>query len=177
VIMSSESTEILTDFPPVLRIYKDGRIERLFGTPFTPPSSSSPDPITSVSSKDILISPNLPARIFLPKLTEHNQKLPILIYFHGGGFCGESAFSSLNHSYLNILISQAMAIGISIEYRLAPENPLPIAYEDCWAALQWVAAHLQNPNLDKDSWLLNHGNFDKIYLGGESAGDSIIPPF
>nr|WRU92900.1 HID6 [Tabernaemontana elegans] len=170
--MASKSSEIVTDFPPVLRIYKDGTVERLFGTPFTPPSPE--DPTTGVSSKDIKISLLLPARVFLPKMTDSsNQKLPILVYFHGGGFCGESAFSSLNDRYVNLLVSQAMALTISVEYRLAPENPLPAAYEDCWAALQWVASHVDNPNSRKEPWLVDHGNFNRIYLGGESAGANI----
>nr|WRU92889.1 HID6 [Melodinus tenuicaudatus] len=170
--MASKSNEIVTDFPPVLRIYKDGTVERLFGTPFVPPSPE--DPSTGVSSKDITISSNLPARLFLPKIPDtSNQKLPILIYFHGGGFCGESAFSSLNDSYANILVSQAKALTISVEYRLAPENPLPAAYEDCWAALQWVASHVKNSYSKKETWLIDHGNFLKVYLGGESSGANI----
>nr|WRU92906.1 HID7 [Tabernanthe iboga] len=170
--MASKSSEIVTDFPPVLRIYKDGTVERLFGTPFIPPSQE--DPTTGVSSKDITISSYLLARVFLPKIIDSsNPKLPILVYFHGGGFCGESAFSSLNDRYVNLLVSQAMALTISVEYRLAPENPLPAAYEDCWAALQWVASHVDNSNSRKEPWLVDHGNFNRIYLGGESAGANI----
>ncbi|KAK4855359.1 hypothetical protein QYF36_006423 [Acer negundo] len=90
-----------------------------------------------VSSKDITISQNplITARIYLPKLltTQHDQKLPVLVYFHGGGFCFESAYSLTETKLINSLVSEAKIVAISIEYRLAPENPLPIPHKDCWA--------------------------------------------
>ena len=105
-----------------------------------PPSLN--DPETGVSSKDITVSenPTISARLYLPKLTQPNQKFPILVYFHGGAFVVESAFSSDHHKYLNSLVSQGQVVAVSVEYRLAPEHSLPIAYEDSWAAFHWVAS-------------------------------------
>ncbi|KAI5349778.1 hypothetical protein L3X38_002667 [Prunus dulcis] len=80
------------------------------------------DPETGVSSKDITIShnPNISARLYLPNLPQNQiQKLPILVYFHGGVFCIESAFSLHAHSYLNWLVSEAQVVAVSVEYRLA----------------------------------------------------------
>ena len=104
-----------------------------------PPSHE--DPETGMSAKDITISeiPTISARLYLPKLTQPNQKLPILVYFHGRAFIVESAFSSDHHRYLNDLVSQGQVVAVSVEYRLAPEHSLPIAYEDSWAAFHWVA--------------------------------------
>ncbi|KAM4116055.1 hypothetical protein ACB094_02G021400 [Castanea mollissima] len=114
------------------------------------------------------------ARLYLPKLTAHNQnqKLPIVVYFHGGGFFLESSFSSLYHRYLNNLVSQVHVLTISVEYSLAPEHLLPAAYEDCWAALQWVASH--SAGNGKEPWLLNNGDFQRIFIGGDSAGANIV---
>nr|WRU92905.1 HID6 [Tabernanthe iboga] len=171
--MASSSSEIVTDLSPVLKVYKDGTVERLYDTPYVPPSPE--DPTTGVSSKDIKISSAISARLYLPKMTDPTQKLPILVYFHGGGFCLESAFSSANNRYLNLLVSEAKALAISVEYRLAPEHPLPAQYEDCWAALQWVASHsIDSSNTDKEPWLMDHGNFDKLYIGGDSSGGNIV---
>ncbi|CAI9118541.1 OLC1v1020128C1 [Oldenlandia corymbosa var. corymbosa] len=171
---SSESKEVELDFSPYLKVYKDGTVERIFGSPFVPPSLD--DPITNVSSKDITISSQISARIYLPKLTDPNKKLPVLVYYHGGGFCLESAFSFLHHRYLNQIVSKANVVAVSVEYRLSPEHPLPAAFEDSWAALQWVASHSvkgSEINGEKEPWIIDYGDFDQVYVGGDSAGGNI----
>ena len=112
--MAENTKEVAIDLSPVIKVYKDGTVERLFASPIVP--SSPEDPVTGVSSKDIFISPLVSARLYLPKL-KTNQKLPIIVYFHGGGFCLGSAFSSLDHLYINTLSSEADAIVVSVEYR------------------------------------------------------------
>ncbi|BBN68871.1 alpha/beta-Hydrolases superfamily protein [Prunus dulcis] len=183
--MASTSTtkkEIASELLPLIRVYKDGTVERLWGSPYVPPCPH--DPQTNVSSKDITIShyPTISARLFLPQNQIYQKPqhlLPILVYFHGGGFCFESAFSSDHHRLLNRLVSQAQVLAVSVEYRLAPENPLPNCYQDCWDALQWVSSHRTHKELDanntnKEPWLVNYGNFDKLYIGGDSAGGNIV---
>ncbi|GMY27471.1 2-hydroxyisoflavanone dehydratase-like [Fagus crenata] len=171
--MASNDKEVATEVLPFFRVYKDGTIERLLGSPIVPPSHE--DPETGVSSKDITISqnPTISARLYLPKLTQPNQKLPILVYFHGGAFVVESAFSLDHHRYLNDLVSQGQVVAVSVEYRLAPEHSLPIAYEDSWAAFQWVASHSIDNKVDKEPWLENHGDFKRVFTGGDSAGANI----
>lgn len=162
------SNEIAHDFSPLLRIYKDGRVERLLGTATVPPSD--PDPSTGVSSKDILICPStgLSARLYLPKPPHPPpHKLPILVYFHGGGFCIESASSPTYHLFLNTLVAEAHVLAVSVDYRLAPEHPLPAAYDDSWAALQWLSAPGADP------WLTEHGDFSLLFVAGDSAGANI----
>ncbi|CAI9098792.1 OLC1v1035499C1 [Oldenlandia corymbosa var. corymbosa] len=176
--MASESKEVETDLSPFIKVYKDGTVERIYSPPYVPPCLD--DPITSVSSKDIKVSSEVSARLYLPKITHPStEKLPILVYFHGGGFCLDSAFASFHHSYLNLLISKANAVTISVEYRLAPEHPLPAVYEDSWAALQWVASNSVadseiEGNINREPWLINYGDFGKVYLGGDSAGGNIV---
>ncbi|PHU21897.1 2-hydroxyisoflavanone dehydratase [Capsicum chinense] len=171
--MDSGDNEVVVDFPQLIRVYKSGRVERLFSSPIVPPSPE--DPTTGVASKDIDISPEIKARIYLPKLTNLHQTLPILVYYHGGGFCLESAFSFLDHRYMNRLVSESNAIVISVEYRLAPEYPLPVGYEDSWTALQWVGSHVADqPGFKKEPWLVNHGDFEKVFIGGDSAGGNIV---
>ncbi len=174
--MASITKEVEKELIPFVRLYKDGSIERLGSSPYVSPSPQ--DPETGVSSKDITISqdPSISARLYLPKLNQtHNQKLSILVYFHGGGFCIESAFSSDHQRYLNSLVSQAQVVAVSVEYRLAPEHLLPIAYEDSWAALQWVASHsVDDDGVHKEQWLTSHGDFKRVFLGGDSAGANIV---
>jgi acetyl esterase/lipase len=178
--MGSIPKEVDTELLPFVRIYKDGSVERLIGSPYVAPSPDQ-DPETGVSSKDITIShdPSISARLYLPTLDQtaaQNQKLPVLVYFHGGGFCIESAFSYDHQQFLNSLVAQAQVVAVSVEYRLAPEHRLPIAYEDCWAALQWVvsASHsIDNGTVNEEPWLINHGDFKRVFIGGDSAGANI----
>ncbi|XP_057419563.1 probable carboxylesterase 12 [Lotus japonicus] len=168
--MDSTSSEVVQDFSPLIKVYKDGRVERLVGCELVPPSL---DPATNVESKDIVISKddNVSARIFLPKLTNPNQKLPLLVYFHGGGFCVGTPFSPHYHNFLNTIVSQARVVGISVHYRRAPEHPVPIAFEDSWTSLKWVASHCGGNG--PDEWLNRHADFGKVFISGDSAGGTI----
>jgi len=170
---ATNSNMITMEIPNFVRVYEDGTIERLQDSPFVPPTLQ--DPTTKVSSKDVVISNNPPisARLYLPNLIQsqnlnlnNNHKLPILVYFHGGGFYFGSAFSQLHQNYFNTFLSVADILVVSVEYRLAPETPLPAAYHDCWEALKWVATNT-------DPWLLKHGDLERLFVGGDSAGGNI----
>ncbi|PKI39266.1 hypothetical protein CRG98_040322 [Punica granatum] len=166
-------SEIAYDFPPMARIYKDGRVERLMGTATVP---ASLDEKTGVNSKDIVISPEsgLSARLYIPKLpgsTGVPRKLSLLVYFHGGGFIIESTQSPAYHNYLNALVSEAEVVVVSVEYRRAPERPLPVAYDDCWAALGWVGFHANGQG--PEEWLNLFADLDRVFLSGDSAGANI----
>ncbi|KAD4179770.1 hypothetical protein R6Q59_023169 [Mikania micrantha] len=165
-----QEKELTTDLLPFLRVRKDGTVERFYNPQFAPPSLA--ETYDDVWSKDVIISPEVSARIYLPNKTI--TKLPILVYYHGGGFCIESAFSILCHQYINTIASQANVLVISVDYRLAPEHPLPVAYQDSWTALQWVAKHSTNGhNTHDEPWLVQHGDFNRFYIGGDSAGANI----
>ncbi|CAL9127188.1 unnamed protein product [Musa textilis] len=135
--------EIVYDTTPCfIRVFKSGRVERYLCTDAT---AASVDPATGVSSKDVLISPEtgVSARLYIPRLREGDrpeQKLPVLVYFHGGGFCLGSAFMPLYHNYLNSLVAQAHVVAVSADYRLAPEHPVPTAHDDSWTVLRWWPA-------------------------------------
>nr|XP_043627031.1 2-hydroxyisoflavanone dehydratase-like [Erigeron canadensis] len=175
--MATIENEVVTDLFPFMRAYKDGTVERITDTPFVEPS---PENNQGVCSKDITISPAVSARIYLPNqaLSSNNfkNKLPVLVYYHGGAFCYESAFGALYHNYINTIVSKSQnLIVVSVEYRLSPENPLPAAYEDSWAALNWVTSHgnQQTQPENKDQWIVQYANFEKLYLGGDSSGGNI----
>ncbi|CAN4107688.1 unnamed protein product [Withania somnifera] len=166
-------SEIAHDFFPLMRVYKTGRIERLMGEGLVPAES---DPETGVQIKDVEINPeiNLSARLYLPKNVDRVHKIPLFIYFHGGGFVIESASSPSYHKHLTMVAAEAKVVIVSVNYRLAPEYPLPIAYEDSWAALQWVTSHLHaNGDGHDDPWLKDHADFRRVYFGGDSAGGNI----
>ncbi|KAL6846286.1 hypothetical protein ACP4OV_023734 [Aristida adscensionis] len=152
---------------PLMRVHDDGRVERFYGTETTPPGF---DAATRVTSKDVAVdhATGVFARLYLPDLpaTEH-KKLPILVYFHGGGLVLDSAASPMYHRYLNSVVSKATVLAVSLNYRLAPEHPLPAAYDDSWAALTWAAS-------GADPWLSQHGDPGRIFLAGDSGGANIV---
>ncbi|GMI74548.1 hypothetical protein like AT2G03550 [Hibiscus trionum] len=166
--MESSASEILCDFSPRLRIYKDGRVQRFLGTEIVPPGT---DPRTNVESKDVVYSQETAqiVRIYIPP--NATGKLPLLVYFHGGGFCIESASSPTYHNYLNALVAETNIVAVSVDYRRAPEHPLPAAYDDSWDALKWVASHSDGNG--PQEWLNRHADFNNVYIAGDSAGANI----
>ncbi|PKA49489.1 putative carboxylesterase 2 [Apostasia shenzhenica] len=167
--------EIVYEWKDTIRAYHSGRVQRLCPINFVPPSL---DHTTGVQSKDVTInsSTGLSARVYLPPSIDgdNERKLPVLIYYHGGGFCIESAFSPHYHNYLNLLTAAADIVAVSINYRLAPEHLLPAAYDDSWDAFQWVASHSSSSDSGQDPWLSKFGNTEKIFLAGDSAGGNIV---
>lgn len=69
-------------------------------------------------------------------------------------------------------MNEANVVAISIDYRLAPEHPIPAAYEDSWAALQWVALHRNHAG--PEPWLNDHVDFGRVFMAGDSAGANIV---
>ncbi|KAL0392038.1 UNVERIFIED_CONTAM: putative carboxylesterase 2 [Sesamum radiatum] len=166
------SKPVLHDVPPYLRVYEDGIVERLVGTETAPPAL---DPKTGVSSKDVVFLPEtgVSARLYLPNAAANNhKKLPLVVYFHGGAFCISSTADPKYHEMLNALVKEAQVLLVSVDYRLAPENPLPAAYDDSWAALTWVASHMKN-EAGSEIWIKEFSDFNKVFLAGDSAGANI----
>ncbi|CAA0821690.1 Probable carboxylesterase 2 [Striga hermonthica] len=165
--------ELDYEFLPFIKVYKNGHVKRLMGTKTTPPGN---DPQTCVTSKDvtdIIPETEVYARIYLPTLdtTNTRHKRPLVVYFHGGGFLVNTPSSTIYHNHLNDLAAECRVIVVSVNYRKAPEHPLPIAYEDSWAVFQWVASHC---NGDGPEDLLNqHADFGRIFVAGDSAGGNI----
>ncbi|XP_031266619.1 2-hydroxyisoflavanone dehydratase-like [Pistacia vera] len=168
--MDSSSKEITHDFPPLFKVYKDGTVERYMIADYVP---SGHDPTTGVQTKDVVVSAEtgVKVRLFIPKLDGPSKKLPVLVHFHGGGFSIGSPFDTPSNNFLKCLVSQVEIIAISIDYRLAPENLLPIAYDDSWAGLQWVATH--SLGLGPEPWLNEFADLGRVFLAGESAGANI----
>jgi acetyl esterase len=77
---------------------------------------------------------SIPVRVYRPS---DEAKLPIVVYYHGGGFMmGDlDTYDRLCRKLSN----RSGAIVVSVAYRLAPEHLFPAAVEDAYAALEWVA--------------------------------------
>ncbi|RLN33910.1 putative carboxylesterase 13 [Panicum miliaceum] len=162
--------EVDFDFSPFLKRYKDGRIERLLRSPLVA-ASENPTANRGVATRDVVIdhSTGVSARLFLPSraaMAASTRRLPLVVYIHGGSFCTESAFCRTYHRYATSLAASAGALVVSVEYRLAPEHPIPAAYDDAWSALKWVASLA-------DPWLADYADPARTFLAGDSAGGNI----
>ncbi|MEV8510287.1 alpha/beta hydrolase [Actinoplanes sp. NPDC051475] len=103
--------------------------------------------------------PDISVRIYRPRHAA--TALPGIFFIHGGGMilgnvAGEDPTATL-------LCDQVGAVVVSVEYRLAPENPHPAPAEDCYAGLQWTAAHAAELGIDPD----------RLAIYGGSAGGGL----
>ncbi len=101
---------------------------------------------------------DLPVRIYRP---ENAKPLPVLVFFHGGGFVIGSI--DTHDNLCRALANHLPALVISVDYRLAPEHKYPAACDDAFAAVQW-AAH------NAGKW---GGDVSQLMVGGDSAGGNL----
>lgn len=103
----------------------------------------------------------VPCRLYRPAGVLAHEDLPCFIFMHGGGWMLGSLES---HDGLCCrLANQARCCVISIDYRLAPENPFPAALEDCIAAYRTIIAEAAALHIDAR----------RIAVGGDSAGGTL----
>ena len=93
------------------------------------------------------------------------EVVPVIVFFHGGSFAHSSANSAIYDALCRRLVRICKAVVVSVNYRRAPENRYPCAYDDGWAALNWVSSR---------SWLQSKDSKVHIYLAGDSSGGNIV---
>ncbi|CAN1180564.1 Probable carboxylesterase 120 [Linum perenne] len=150
----------------------DGTLTRPNST--EPRTDPSIDPTQPVLSKDIQINESKQTflRLFLPNQisdSDPKSKLPLLIYFHGGGFIICSPSSTFFHDYCSNAAVQLPAVVASVGYRLAPEHRLPAAFDDGLEAIRWIASR----GCEEDPWLRDYVDFGNCFLMGISAGGNL----
>ncbi|KAG6427288.1 hypothetical protein SASPL_111530 [Salvia splendens] len=133
-------------------------------------TAACPDPPISVPilTKDVSINPqnNTWARLYLPRSKiQSSTKLPLILFFHGGGFIVASAASSFFQSFCSDIALHLNALMVSVDYRNAPEHRLPAGYDDCMEALLWLKSG--------DEWINDHADLSNCYIMGNSAGGNI----
>ncbi|KAI3454324.1 hypothetical protein Pfo_010987 [Paulownia fortunei] len=146
----------------------DGTINRRLLNLLDPKTSADSTVIVGeipVSSSDISIDPSrdLWLRLFVPTTT---KKLPLIVYFHGGGFSCFSPHSKTCDDFCRTLAGEMPAIVASINYRLAPEHKYPCQYEDGFDALKFI-------NTKNYAILPANTDLSKCFLAGDSAGGNI----
>jgi triacylglycerol lipase len=102
----------------------------------------------------------LALHIYLPEASAA-RLLGCIYHVHGGGYIGGSP--ALNEFFLRPLAEELECAIVSVDYRLAPENPHPALLEDCYAGLAWTLSHADELGIDPA----------RIGLMGESAGGGL----
>ncbi|KAL5776062.1 hypothetical protein ACOSP7_008988 [Xanthoceras sorbifolium] len=131
----------------------------------SPPSKT---PRNGVISSDTVIdaSRDLWFRLFTPAATVlAGGSVPVIVYFHGGGFALSSPSSFAYDDWCRQLVRELRCALVSVNYRLAPEHRCPTQYEDGFDALKFL-----DDNEDK---LPVYVNPKLCFLAGDSAGGNL----
>lgn len=146
----------------------DGSITRHTVPPTT--AANATDPSSAVWTKDTPLNPDKKTwiRLYLPRNLPAGgeKKLPVIVYFHGGGFVFLSADHAGFNAFCEYMAAELGVLVASVNYRLTPEHRLPDAYDDAAESLDLIRT-------STDPWIAGHADLSRCILMGESAGGNI----
>ncbi len=119
-----------------------------------------PENLFSIKNERIKVSgeEEINVRIYLPT---DSSPLPLLLYFHGGGFVVGDLES--HDSTCRRIAKQNNCVVVAVDYRLAPEYPFPIPCEDCYEATVWAVKNASRLGI----------NPKQVAVMGDSAGGNL----
>jgi len=103
----------------------------------------------------------IPLRLYRPLGASDAAALPVLVYFHGGGWVIGDL--DTHDTLCRELANGAGCAVVAVDYRMGPEHRFPAAVDDCIAATRWV--HAQAGALQLDA--------TRLAVGGDSAGGNL----
>ncbi|CZR63420.1 related to lipase/esterase [Phialocephala subalpina] len=106
--------------------------------------------------------------ILRSKSSTKDKNNPGLYLIHGGGMVMGNRFYLITAMFP--FIKELGAVLVSVEYRLAPENPAPAAVQDCYAGLQWTFENAARLGIDASKVIVTGGSAG----GGLSAGVALL---
>ena len=101
----------------------------------------------------------VPVRIY--RRTDAGSGLPILVYYHGGGFFGGGV--QIVEQMCKVLVANLDCVVLNVDYRLCPEAHYPQPFDDCWCATRWAWEHADQLGGDRN----------KMAVAGDSAGGNL----
>jgi acetyl esterase len=113
----------------------------------------------TVPGRDSL--PDVPVRIYTPDKPAGPAGPAGILFVHGGGFT--TGDLDLEHASAVPLCRTLGVVLVSVDYRLAPENPYPAGLDDCYTASRWFAEHAEEYGVDPA----------RIAVRGSSAGGGL----
>lgn len=123
------------------------------------------EPRPDVEREDLTVpgldgDPDVAVRVYRPVEAAKGLR-PGVLEIHGGGFMFGSV--DMMDGWCDTVAGDFGAVVVSVEYRLAPEDPFPAAVHDCYAALSWFAGGAGDLGVDAG----------RIAVTGQSAGGGL----
>ncbi len=103
----------------------------------------------------------IPLRLYRPLGSSDSGVMPVLVYYHGGGFVIGDL--DTHDTLCRELANRADCAVVAVDYRLGPEQRFPAAVNDCIAATRWVRDRAAELKL----------NASRLAVGGDSAGGNL----
>jgi acetyl esterase/lipase len=167
----AEPPYVVEDCRGALQLMSDGTVRRSAELPAVF-LRDIPDGDLGVEWRDVTYDQehDLNARLYRPRHlgAANDARLPVVAYFHGGGFCFGSGRWPCFHVWCLRLASELPAVVVSFDYRLCPEHRLPAAQEDGVTAMSWLRSTAAS-----DPWLAGAADFSRVFVAGDSAGGNI----
>jgi acetyl esterase/lipase len=119
-------------------------------------------PLTdAVVRSDHLVAGDPPVPVRVHRGADAEGALPCVYSIHGGGYVIGSY--AMDDARFDNWCPRLGIVGVSVEYRLAPETPYPGPLEDCYRGLKWVYDNAEKLGIDRN----------RIGIGGISAGGGL----
>ncbi|WP_170756537.1 alpha/beta hydrolase [Ruegeria lacuscaerulensis] len=101
-------------------------------------------------------------RIRVYKPANAKGPLPIVVFFHGGGYA--TGWPERHHAFYHRLMASRPCIIVAPAFRLSIEAPYPAGHDDCYDTLLWVRDNAEQLG----------GNADNLILAGNSSGGGLV---
>ena len=103
----------------------------------------------------------IPLRVYKPASTPTAAKLPLFIFYHGGGYC----FGSLSSEdgFCSWIVEKLGIVVINVCYRHTPQWKWPAQREDAYNSLNWVFGNMKEIG----------GDSNQVFVGGRSSGSNL----
>ncbi|PIA47081.1 hypothetical protein AQUCO_01400051v1 [Aquilegia coerulea] len=146
----------------------NGTVNRCLVNLFASAAKVPPQTSKGVAVSDITVdsSRNLWFRLFHPTNVSDDLKLPVVVFFHGGGFTWFSPDVKHYDALCCQFAQRIPSIVVSVNYRLTPEYRFPAQYDDGFDTLKFL------DQKTFDSFPTN-ADLSRCFLAGDSAGGNI----